>query len=201
MLRTEKEIALTNQFHQGSISAYDYEMGMLDLRFNSDELKQTDEYALSKLKIQKDYEKIDNYNYDMKTMLILSKSLPEKERKKKQLEIMLRYGKIHESDYTLNIKQLDGIPFGLIRLVYDESKNDQYAMFDVKYNKLFVADLRRKGYTGVKDDEVVEMWVKQQYQNVALSEDLEIETYEDMLDDEDYKFEQELIDEEFNSGS
>lgn len=193
----EKQNHLDVMFNNGALSSYDYEMGSLDLQYDSEELKKTDEYKLKKLKLQESYGDITPYDYALQSSAILNKNKPIAERKIEQLRIQLRFEQIEQSDFEVKKAQIEGRPLALVRLVYDKETNPEEGYFDVKFNKLFVELLRKRGYVGETDDDVVDEWVNLQYKSVAASlteEDLGIESYGDVTTDDDIVLEEEPSD-------
>lgn len=189
MLTNQEKIEhLERMYRAGTVSSHDYEMGMLDLQYDNPELKQTDEYKLKKLKLQKSYEEISDYDYAIQSYMIVNKDKTINEKKIGQLDIQLRYGQIAQSDYEIQKAQLENRPFAMVRLIYDKEVNPDEGYFDVKFNKLFVSLLKSRGYAGSNDDEVVEQWVDLHYKTVAASlsnDELSIESYNDVISEED----------------
>ena len=189
MLTNQEKIEhLERMYRAGTVSSHDYEMGMLDLQYDSPELKQTDEYKLKKLKLQNSYEEISDYDYAIQSYMIVNKDKTINEKKIGQLDIQLRYGQIEQSDYEIQKAQLENRPLALVRLIYDKETNPDEGYFDVKFNKLFVSLLKSRGYAGSNDDEIVDQWVDLQYKSVAASlsdEEMSIESYNDVISEED----------------
>jgi hypothetical protein len=56
-----------------------------------------------------------------------------------------------------------------------ERKNPSNGFFELDWNEYFVDDLKKAGYTGATDEEIVDKWFKALCQTVAADNDLEQE--------------------------
>lgn len=144
----QKRDALEQQWKYGQISTYEYEMGDLDLRFCSPELRETDEYKLNKLKIQREWMVISESEYEIQTFDIVNKNKTPRERELAALDVRLKHNEIDQATYEVDKAQLEGRALGMVRLIYDENEDPENGYFDVRFNKLFVNKLREKGFQG-----------------------------------------------------
>ena len=74
MTLDEKLKNIQARYENGNISSYEKETEELEMRFNSDELRKTDEYQLNKIRIEKEYGKLSDLEYDMRAAEILYKN-------------------------------------------------------------------------------------------------------------------------------
>lgn len=194
----QKRDALEQQWKYGQISTYEYEMGDLDLRFCSPELRETDEYKLNKLKIQREWMVISESEYEIQTFDIVNKNKTPRERELAALDVRLKHNEIDQATYEVDKAQLEGRALGMVRLIYDENEDPENGYFDVRFNKLFVNKLREKGFQGENDNQVVDNWVMTQYYNIAnkqATEETEILPYSSDLYVEE-EFEETPVEEE-----
>lgn len=181
MLTTkQKRDALEQQWKYGQISTYEYEMGDLDLRFCTPELRETDEYKLNRLKIQKEWMMISESDYEIQTFEIVNKNKTPRERELAALDVRLKHNEIDQATYEVDKAQLEGRALAMVRLIFDEDEDPENGYFDVRFNKLFVNKLVEKGFQGENDNQIVDNWVMTQYYNIAnkqATEETEIVPY------------------------
>lgn len=131
----------------------------LTLKYNTMEKKKLPLYKLSFLDLQKQYNLIDEYEYEIETSHIINENKPETEIKIADLEIMLKYNKINEIEYYKEKNDILGKPWVAIKTNYDENNNPDNLEIEVVYNKTFIKNMKRKGYSGEEED-IVEQWLK-----------------------------------------
>lgn len=190
----ERLANLEFRYSNGLISAHEYEFGTLEAEFYTAELKQTDEYKLRRLDLQRSYDEITAMDYELQSSDILNKNIPDVEKKIKKLDILLRYGQIDAVEHDKEVAHLKGIPFCKVMLDGNPDKEGFSSLYTV-FNKEFVDVLRKKHYAGETDDDVVASWVGVTVQEVAQSEDFGIEHFTDSTELDD------VIDEEYNAKS
>ena len=186
MTLDEKLKNIQMRYENGNISSYEKEVEELEARFNSDELRMCDEYQLNKLRIEKEYGKISDFDYDMRAAEILYKNASEKERNIAFLDVQRKHGVIDKQDYINKTKEINGEPYAAIKFEY-ENNGDGGMLVTSIYNKPFVELLKKLHYEGNTDEELVDGWVRVKLANIIQSDDYELMPYNDVvvMDDED----------------
>ena len=158
---------LEKQYQNGLIGAFDYELESLELRFYTPELKETDEYKLTRLDILKRYNRISDVEYEEQSFDILNKNKSVSEKKIASLEIQYRHGDIDQITFECEKAQVEGKGIGFVCLRYDAQIDPDNAWFEVRFNKLFIKKLREKGFVGDDDNDVADNWMKTEFLNIA----------------------------------
>lgn len=179
MTLEEKLESVRKRFDAGMISSYEKETEELNLRFGTEELRQTDEYLLNKLRIEKDYGKVSQYDYDMRSAEILYKNASPTDRNIALLDVQRKNGVIDKEDYLCKVKELNDEPYAAIHIEYDTKNNDEMQVI-VKNNKSFVRHLKSLGFEGETEEEIIDGWVKMRLASIAQSEEYNIEPYNDV---------------------
>lgn len=139
------------------ITDYEYELAILNLDFTSDAEKKLDNYILRLNELNYKYNKIDEYTYTIKNLIVLEKD--ELEFKKKELEIKYTYNKIKEIDYLKEKATLNNKPFVALRPNYEETEGDDFYL-EIECNDIFIDKLKKQGYTGDTKEELLDQWLK-----------------------------------------
>lgn len=139
------------------ITDYEYELAILNLDFTSDAEKKIDNYILRLNELEFKYNKIDEYTYTIKNLIVLEKD--ELEFKKKELEIKYTYNKIKEIDYLKEKATLNNKPFVALRPNYEETEGDDFYL-EIECNDIFIDKLKKQGYTGDTKEELLDQWLK-----------------------------------------
>ena len=186
MTLDEKLKNIQARYENGNISSYEKEVEELEMRFNSDELRKTDEYQLNKIRIEKEYGKLSDLEYDMRAAEILYKNSSEKERSIAYLDVQRKHGLIDKQDYINKTKEINGEPYAAIKFEY-ENNGDGGMLVTSIYNKPFVELLKKLQYEGNTEEELVDGWVRVKLANLIQSDDYELMPYNDVvvMDDED----------------
>nr|DAO90615.1 MAG TPA: hypothetical protein [Caudoviricetes sp.] len=140
-----------------NLSDYEYELAILNLDFKSDAEKKLDNYILRLNELEFKYNKIDEYTYTIKNLIVLEKD--ELEFKKKELEIKYTYNKIKEIDYLKEKATLNNKPFVALRPNYEETEGDDFYL-EIECNDIFIDKLKKQGYTGDTKEELLDQWLK-----------------------------------------
>lgn len=183
MTLEEKLENVRKRYELGNISSYEKETEELDLRFGTEELRKTDEYQLNKLRIEKEYGKITQLEYDTHTAEILHKNSSAKERELAMLEVQLKNGLIEKVDYICQVKELEGEPYAAIHLEYGDQDGEEVMVMDVKHNHCFVKMLLNKGFEGATEEEIVDNWARLRMASMVQSDDYELRPYNDVVMD------------------
>ena len=186
MTLDEKLKNIQARYENGNISSYEKETEELEMRFNSDELRKTDEYQLNKIRIEKEYGKLSDLEYDMRAAEILYKNSSEKERSIAYLDVQRKHGLIDKQDYINKTKEINGEPYAAIKFEY-ENNGDGGMLVTSIYNKPFVELLKKLHCEGNTEEELVDGWVRVKLANLIQSDDYELMPYNDVvvMDDED----------------
>ena len=180
MTLDEKLKNIQARYENGNISSYEKETEELEMRFNSDELRKTDEYQLNKIRIEKEYGKLSDLEYDMRAAEILYKNSSEKERSIAYLDVQRKHGLIDKQDYINKTKEINGEPYAAIKFEY-ENNGDGGMLVTSIYNKPFVELLKTLHYEGNTDEELVDGWVRVKLANLIQSDDYELMPYNDVV--------------------
>lgn len=143
--------------NSNNLSDYEYELAILNLDFKSDAEKKLDNYILRLNELEFKYNKIDEYTYTIKNLIVMEKD--ELEFKKKELEIKYTYNKIKEIDYLKEKATLNNKPFVALRPNYEETEGDDFYL-EIECNDIFIDKLKKQGYTGDTKEELLDQWLK-----------------------------------------
>ena len=135
-------------------------VGNSSVAFTSDlpkiEVLTREQYESKKDQLEDD---VYYYVYEDETTLATRQELQEAKNKISDLEIMLKYNKINEVEYHKEKNDILGKPWVAIKTNYDENNNPDNLEIEVVYNKTFIKNMKRKGYSGEEED-IVEQWLK-----------------------------------------
>lgn len=143
---------------QYNLSGEELERELLAIDYDSEGLRETDEYKIKKLDIDKKYDKISQFDYEYELLNIKEKD--ELKRKLAQLLILQKYKKIDDLEYAKKYNDALGKPWVAIRTNYDEDGDPDNLEMEVAYNDTFIEKMRRKGLPGETPEEVAEQWLK-----------------------------------------
>lgn len=133
---------------------------LLSMRYNSNELKQLPDYKLKFLNLQKKYNIIDDYTYDVDSTKVLLNNKSKEELDCALIEIDYKHKKIDQLEYTKRINDAKGKSWVAIHTDYDENVDEDNMQIEVVYNQTFIKNMRKKGLPGDTDDEIAEQWLK-----------------------------------------
>lgn len=133
----------------------------LNVEYDSDVLRLMPEYKLKVLELEKKYNAITEYDYDVKTTKILMKSDDIKDLNLELLEIDYKHKKIDELEYLKRKNDLLNNPWAVFKMNYDEKSDSSNMGIEVVYNKCFIDKLQNMGYTGLSEDDIIESWLSQ----------------------------------------
>lgn len=128
-------------------------------KYNTLEKKQLPMYKLSFLELQKQYNLIDDYTYEIETHKVINSNLLHKDFMLKELEINKKYNKVSEIEYVKQKNDILRKPFVAIHTNYDEQVDPNNMEIEVVYNNTFIDKMKKKGYVGT-DEEIAEQWLK-----------------------------------------
>lgn len=142
------------------LSGQDKERSLLNLDYDTDELKKIPEYKLKKLNIDKKYNCIDDFQYELELNNINFDNKSENDVKLQELEIYLKYKKITGIEYCKQKNDILGKPWVAIKTNYDEETDPDNMEVEVVYNNKFIESMRAKGLPGSTDEEIAGQWLK-----------------------------------------
>lgn len=133
---------------------------LLALDYNTEELQKLPEYRIKKLDIDKKYNLIDDFQYEIELNTINHFNKPQSEKELAELEIYLKYKKISGIEYCKKKNDILGKPWVAIKTNYDEKVDPDNMEIEVVYNKKFIESMRAKGLPGETDEDIAEQWLK-----------------------------------------
>ena len=162
---------------------------LLSSQYGTYELKQLPQYKLKFLDLQKKYNIIDSYTYDIETTKILFSEKSREDLDCALLDIELKYEKIDKLEWIKRTNDAKGKSWVAIHTNYDEENDEDNMEIEVVYNKTFIEHMRKKGLPGDTDEEIAEQWLKlflisnlDEDDIAMLSEDDEEETKKTYID-------------------
>ena len=141
-----------------SLKGEELERELLAIDYDTDVLRDTDEYKIRKLEIDHKYNKINDFDFE-----ITLNNIKEKEdvkRRVKELEIMKKWAKISNVEFMKKKNDLLHKPWVAIKTRYDEDVDPDNMEIEVAYNNTFIEKMRAKGLPGDTPDDVAEQWLK-----------------------------------------
>ena len=143
---------------QYNLTGEELDRELLAIDYDSEGLRETEEYKVKKLDIDIKYNKIDPIHYEIELNKIKEKD--EKKQKINELNIWKKWGKVDEIEYAKKYNDILGKPWVAIKTSYDENVDPDNLEMEVAYNDTFIEKMRRKGLPGETPDEVAEQWLK-----------------------------------------
>lgn len=140
---------------------YDSEKRIIGLKYSVG-----DEYDYALNDLNKKYNKIDAYDYEVNKINIKYSKINNdkkllKERDIALLQLKLKYNKIDKLDYEKEYNELLENPWCVYNIEYNPSINDDEMNVSVLYNSYFIKRLKKLGYDGDSDDDIIENWISQ----------------------------------------
>lgn len=142
------------------LSGRDKEISLLLLDYDNAELQKLTDYQIKKLNIDKKYNLINEFDYEIQLNNINPLNKSETEQKISELDIYLKYDKINNIEYCKQKNDILGKPWVAIKTDYDEKNDPDNLEIEVAYNKTFIEKMRQKGLPGDTDEEIAEQWLK-----------------------------------------
>lgn len=142
------------------LSGQEKERSLLLLDYDTPDLQKLPECKIKKLEIDKKYNCIDDFQYELELNNINQENKSEQEKQLSELEIYLKYEKIDGLEYCKKKNDILGKPWVAIKTNYDEKSDPDNMEIEVAYNKTFIENMRAKGLPGDTDEEIAEQWLK-----------------------------------------
>lgn len=149
----KKKILKTKLEHE-VISDREFQLGIIDIETDGDPVKN----KLAKLTLDYDQERIpfDEYALSVAEVEFGKEST---EYALAEAEVMLNRKQITENEYEKKVATIKKEPW--VRVAsssYDPQEGVDGFSFELDYNQFFLQFLKENGYTGLRDDEIVEEW-------------------------------------------
>ena len=133
------------------------EMAKLDNDFPTNSEKELDSYKLRKNEIEYKYDKIDEFQFEENKIEITYKQGKDKELA--LLENKFKFHKIKEIDYMKDKATIEGKPFVAVKPNFEEVDGEDFYL-ELEYNEIFLEKLKKQGYSGLTNEDIVEQWLK-----------------------------------------
>ena len=141
-----------------NLKGEELERTILSIDYDTESLRDTDEYKIKKLDIDNKYGKIDPISYQIEVNKIKEKD--DTKRKLNELAIWKKWGKLSDLEYNKKYNDILHKPWVAIRTNYDENADPDNLEMEVAYNDTFIENMRKKGLPGETPEEVAEQWLK-----------------------------------------
>lgn len=113
---------------------------------------------LALLEIEKKYNRLSDFDYDIKKIEILYSDNPEKYEEEKN-ELLFKYKLISEIDYERNKANIKKEPWIKIVSEFSLEENGSNKLgFKFEWNEYFITLLINNGYKGPTEESIVEKW-------------------------------------------
>ena len=139
------------------------ELKKLDKEYNTEDLKKLPEYKLKVIELNKKYNNISDYEYELEKLKVLNREKTDKELKVMELDLMLKYKRIDPVEYCKKKYDILEKPWYSYTMNCDEENGYEEPRVEMVYNQTFIKVLKDKGYFGDSDEEVIESYLKQLY--------------------------------------
>lgn len=171
-----KRESLDVKLEYNKISRYEYEKQILDLKYAWMNDKDPDKvfYYKKKLKIELDYGYLSQVQYELRLNEINFVDDPEK-LKLNKLDIMYRNNEMSKHEYHKEKFELEGKPYIYVKDSSFEYREDDEGngSFDFgiefEYNQSLIKQLKRQGFSGRNDDEIIDEWITRMYMDTAMT--------------------------------
>lgn len=151
------------EFMHGTKSKYDFDTSKINITFPNHDSK---EYKLAILNINKQYNKISEYEYEKE---FLKLTCDEDDLGKQLLNLEKKYNKISEHEYEKKMCTENNEPyFSVVSEKYNEGKIE----FELDWNEIFIKKLKEEGYEGYTDQQMVDLYFKEICKQVAEEEEI-----------------------------
>lgn len=164
----ERKLILLKKYNK--INDLDFDLDMLNLNHYNQETK---EYRAARLKILLEHKNIGQEEYEFGMLDLLDTNTDN--FKRLTLDTKLKYKVITEQEYKRDISTLNKEEyFEIIKGEYDPEMG---MIFEFDWNIIFIENLRKNGYRGETDSDVVNSWFddvcRQIYMESIGEEDME----------------------------
>ena len=158
------------------LDGYELETRLLEIDDEYNEDSSKNDSAVKKAKIDFKYGHINEEKYES----ILIDNMPESDQKKiATYDTLYKFGHISELEYRKQISTVHNQPFFDFNIDFNEGN----LQVEAEYNSLFVEYLRKNGYAGTTDDEIIDFYISDLGRKLSLNEDEELlETNADLDD-------------------
>lgn len=136
---------------------FDKEKEKLDREFPTNSEKELDSYKLRLNELEFKYKLKDEYEFEK--FKIPFQHLRRNLEELAYLELSHKFKRISDIDYMKEKADIEGKPFVAVKPNFDEYDGDNFYL-EMVYNDIFIDKLKKQGYTGFTDEDIVEQWFK-----------------------------------------
>ena len=119
--------------------------------------KELDSYKLRLNELEFKYKLKDEYEFEK--FKIPFQHLRRNLEELAYLELSHNFKRISDIDYMKEKADIEGKPFVAVKPNFDEYDGDNFYL-EMVYNDIFIDKLKKQGYTGFTDEDIVEQWFK-----------------------------------------
>lgn len=150
----EYDTKFNNLQHQyGLISDYDYALTNVKIH-NNGEIPAED-----RLSLELEHNKIDAYEYDKSLVFLECPATDTVKHKVSMLAVDFKHGKIEKNKFEKTVATLKEEPWiDIVDHGFDPKQGVNGVYFEFDWNEYWVDFLRKNGYHGFNDEQIVEQW-------------------------------------------
>ncbi len=147
------KLDLDNKYHL--ITTQEYEYKKLDLL----EIEPK-EMSIAKLDLDRKFSKVSKEEYDYARTNIEYADTPNLSLA--ILELDFKYHKLTKQQYEKSVASLKGEAWvGVIGSEYSQGESSDQFAFELDWNDQFIIEQKAAGYTGLKDEDIVQQWFEE----------------------------------------
>jgi hypothetical protein len=127
-----------------------------------------DKLKLKLLELDYNFGKIDSETYEIQT-IEMNSSLTKEEKSRKLLELNYRHGKMSKDEYEKEIANIEKRPW--VKVIGENlNSNDSNVSLEMEldWNSYFIEELKKRGYRGRNDTEIVDQWLHDLFKTTLL---------------------------------
>jgi hypothetical protein len=149
----------------------DLERQLCQIEYNSDD--QADDLRRAELKIDLEYSKISQEEYDEKIAVLEVKDTDEAELRR--LAVRLQHGKISTAEHDKRVAEIKKEPWVNVIGMGVDPENVTQGFFELDWNDEFVKMLQDAGIQGTSDEDIVNKWFNGVCKTVLLQEGADLD--------------------------
>ena len=138
-------------------NCFEKEKAKLDREFPTNSEKELDSYKLRLNELEFNYNLKEEYDFEEFKINITYKQGKDKELA--LLENKFKFHKIKEIDYMKDKATIEGKPFVAVKPNFEEVDGEDFYL-ELEYNEIFLEKLKKQGYSGLTNEDIVEQWLK-----------------------------------------
>lgn len=133
----------------------DYELDINNSTINNDNVLS----AQDRLMLEFKHNKIDEYEYDKSSVFLEHPDSETVEHKVSMLSVEFKHGKIEKNKFEKTVATLKEEPWiDIVDHGFDPKQGVNGVYFEFDWNDYWVDFLRKNGYHGFNDEQIVEQW-------------------------------------------